>query len=56
MKIKVEIRKYIIVKSGKIVFEVVDKEIRKNGIFIEGSFNSYEEAEEWIKTQEDLIL
>jgi hypothetical protein len=55
MKIKVVIKEYLLEEVGDIIYDVVDKE---TGVFFESgsSFDSYKEAEAWIKTQEDLTL
>jgi hypothetical protein len=53
MKIKVVIKEYLMEECGDIVFDVVDKE---NGMFLVFGFDTFEEAESWVRTQEDLTL
>jgi hypothetical protein len=50
---KMKIKEYLMEECGEIVYDVVDKE---NNTFIMQGFDTYEEAEAWCRTQEDLTL
>ncbi len=53
MKTKVIITEYMMQEVGEIVYDVIDKETYDALAF---DFNSYEEAEAWVRTQKDLTL